>query len=73
MFDHAAYLETLPPPSSLVTPLHWSESEFATTQGTNLYRATLDRRATLEAEFSSLSTALSFAGLPKGIMDALTW
>ncbi|KAF8969398.1 hypothetical protein BDZ97DRAFT_1902516 [Flammula alnicola] len=40
---HARYLDTLPAPDKLRTPLHFSPAELELFKGTNLYGATMDR------------------------------
>lgn len=40
---HWPYLDTLPAPEKLLTPLHFTSAELEVFKGTNLYGATCDR------------------------------
>lgn len=72
-FVHGSYISTLPQAADLLTPLHWSQSELELTKGTNLYRATLDRRTAWESELSSARNILTSASLHPTILNSLTW
>ncbi|TFK47247.1 SET domain-containing protein [Heliocybe sulcata] len=48
---HFPYLNTLPSPPKLRTPLHFTDNELQAFKGTNLYGATLDRKRQWEAEW----------------------
>lgn len=52
-FMHMPYLKSLPPPSALLTPLHFTPAEFELLKGTNLYRASIDRRSDFHAEWET--------------------
>jgi hypothetical protein len=49
---HFPYLHILPEPSTLLTSLHFSQTELEAFKGTNLYWATLDRRKDWQMEWS---------------------
>ena len=51
LFDHLPYLQTLPTPDALRSPLHFNQDELLLLRGTNLYGATLDRRKARELEW----------------------
>jgi hypothetical protein len=72
-FSHAAYIDTLPPPSSLWTPLHWSPSELELARGTNLYHAITSRLGNLQAEHTSALEIMKAAGAASEVCDRLTW
>ncbi|KAF9652445.1 SET domain-containing protein, partial [Thelephora ganbajun] len=48
---HLPYLEILPKPEQLRTPLHFSEKELELFRGSHLYGATIDRRNVLHNEW----------------------
>lgn len=48
---HGPYIQTLPAPEKLRTPLHFTPVELQGFQGSNLYGATLDRRREWEEEW----------------------
>ncbi|KAF8523931.1 hypothetical protein BU17DRAFT_43416 [Hysterangium stoloniferum] len=50
-FIHLPYIKLLPPVSALRTPLYFTNEEFSLLCGTNLYGATLDRKAERETEW----------------------
>ncbi|KAI0050238.1 SET domain-containing protein [Auriscalpium vulgare] len=68
---HLPYLNTLPAPSQLCTPLHFAAAELNALKGTNLYGATLDRRREWEAEWETCRTDLARAN--KAWAEELTW
>lgn len=70
---HGPYLRTLPPPSSLRTPLYFNESEFALLKGTNMFGAATDRKAAWQAEWETCRTAISQLGLCQIYGDPFTW
>ncbi|KAA1473478.1 SET domain-containing protein [Dentipellis sp. KUC8613] len=60
-FMHTPYLDTLPSPDQLRTPLHFTPAELETLKGTNLYGATLERRANWEAEWKQCQEGIANA------------
>ncbi|KAF8270936.1 hypothetical protein EI94DRAFT_1777650 [Lactarius quietus] len=56
---HSPYLDTLPSPNLLRTPLHFSTEELEALKGTNLYGATIDRRRDWEAEWEQCRADVS--------------
>jgi hypothetical protein len=72
-FQHGEYLATLPPPSSLRTPLHFNDAELEMLRGTNLYRASLDRKASWEAEYRECMIVLRGAAHEISLLDRLSW
>ncbi|KAH9482517.1 Ribosomal lysine N-methyltransferase set10 [Psilocybe cubensis] len=63
---HFEYLNTLPTPGQLKTPLHFSPSELDLFKGTNLYSATLDRQREWNEEWSSCRSIVSQANAETG-------
>jgi hypothetical protein len=59
---HMEYVASLPPASTLRTPLHFTDEELSLLAGTNLHGATLDRRAQLEKEHQAIQQVLNFEG-----------
>jgi hypothetical protein len=51
--NHILYLNTLPTAEKLRTPLHFSSSELALFQGSNLYGAALDREKEWRKEWGT--------------------
>ncbi|KAI0298840.1 hypothetical protein BC826DRAFT_1090616 [Russula brevipes] len=68
---HSPYLDTLPLPSQLRTPLHFTKEETDALRGTNVYGATLDRRRVWEAEWEQCRADVSAINAEWG--DGLTW
>lgn len=68
---HAPYLDTLPSPDLLRTPLHFSTGELDALKGTNLYGATIDRRREWEAEWEQCLADVSTVNAEWG--KGLTW
>ncbi|KAH9983192.1 hypothetical protein BJV74DRAFT_851425 [Russula compacta] len=68
---HAPYLDTLPSPSQLRTPLHFTGEELSALRGTNLYGATIDRRQVWEAEWEQCCADVSAVNAEWG--KELTW
>jgi len=48
---HLPYLEVLPKPEQLLTPLHFSDEELELFRGSHLHGATIDRRNVLRREW----------------------
>lgn len=71
LLAHRLYLATLPSPDTLLTPLHFSPTELAAFQGTNLYGATLSRRDAWRTEWQACQTIVAQANPTWG--DAFTW
>ncbi|KAM6496094.1 SET domain protein [Amanita muscaria] len=57
--SHYEYVEMLPPPETLRTPLQFTPSELEAFRGTNLYGATLDRWREWQAEYAECFEAVS--------------
>ncbi|THH16441.1 hypothetical protein EW146_g4197 [Bondarzewia mesenterica] len=57
--SHAPYLNTLPPPEQLRTPLHFTPTELEALKGTNLHGATLDRRIEWRKEWSQCQQVIA--------------
>ena len=72
LFRHALYINTLPPPASLRTPLHFTKEELEAFRGTNLHGAALDRRTTWEAEWRECRDLFS-QHLLRSIAPRFTW
>lgn len=68
---HSPYLDTLPSPDLLRTPLHFSTEELDALKGTNLYGATIDRRRAWEAEWEQCLADVSTVNTEWG--KGLTW
>ncbi|KAF9006625.1 SET domain protein [Cyathus striatus] len=51
--QHFPYINTLPNPQHLLTPLHFTEVELEAFRGSNIYGATLERRAQWKSEWSN--------------------
>ncbi|EIW56718.1 SET domain-containing protein [Trametes versicolor FP-101664 SS1] len=68
---HGPYLDTLPSPERLVTPLHFTSNELEAFRGTNLYGATIDRQRDWEAEWVQCQAVVSAASPAWG--KAFTW
>ncbi|KAG9087507.1 hypothetical protein FRC06_002512 [Ceratobasidium sp. 370] len=71
MLRHRPYVNMLPPPSKLLTPLYFNESELDMLKGSNLYPATLQRREEWQTEWKQCSEGLSSAD-PE-LASAFTW
>ena len=59
VLKHRPYLNTLPSPDQLRTPLHFTSVELEAFQGSNLFGATLDRRREWEAEWEECKAVIS--------------
>ncbi|OJT10951.1 Ribosomal lysine N-methyltransferase set10 [Trametes pubescens] len=68
---HGPYLDTLPSPERLMTPLHFTPNELEAFKGSNLYGATLDRRRDWEAEWAQCRDVVAAANPTWG--EAFTW
>lgn len=68
---HRAYIDSLPEPSELLTPLHFTAAELALLNGTNLLGATLDRRKEWESEWREVRDIFADAVISWG--EGLTW
>jgi hypothetical protein len=55
---HGPYIESLPGPDQLLTPLHFTSQELDAFKGTNLYGATLDRERDWKKEWEQCSTVI---------------
>lgn len=60
---HQAYVDALPPPADLSSPLFFSPSELELLSGTNLYPAVVDRRREWEAEYEIVKRTLEESAL----------
>ena len=70
-FRHQAYLDTLPHPDQLRTPLQFTLHEFELLRGTNLYGATEDRRKEWSTEWREVRDILADAD--KIWAEGFTW
>jgi hypothetical protein len=70
-FTHQPYINTLPPPNELLTPLHFSAAELELLKGTNLYHATLDRRRDWQQEWDICRDVVTATNQEWG--DKFTW
>ncbi len=68
---HSPYLDTLPSPDRLRTPLHFSTEELDALKGTNLYGASLDRGRVWEAEWEQCLADVSTVNAM--FRKGLTW
>ncbi|KAI0651349.1 SET domain-containing protein [Trametes meyenii] len=68
---HRAYIDTLPSPERLRTPLHFSAVELAAFRGSNLYGATGDRLHEWQAEWTQCRAIVAIANPFWG--KAFTW
>lgn len=68
---HQPYIDSLPDPSELLTPLHFSPAELALLNGTNLLGATLDRRKEWETEWREVRDIFADAIILWA--EGLTW
>ncbi|KAI0370920.1 SET domain-containing protein [Pilatotrama ljubarskyi] len=68
---HGPYIDSLPSPEKLRTPLHFSPVELEAFRGSNLYGATLDRRREWEAEWEQCRAAVSSLNSAWG--EQFTW
>lgn len=71
-FRHAPYIDMLPAPSALRTPLYFTDAELNAFRGTALHGATLDRRAAGEVEWQNCVDAFH-AHLVDGLATRFTW
>ncbi|KDQ54521.1 hypothetical protein JAAARDRAFT_38195 [Jaapia argillacea MUCL 33604] len=69
--NHLPYLNTLPSPSKLLTPLHFTENELEAFKGTNLYGATLDRRREWQEQWEVCKVVIDSVNPELG--NAFTW
>jgi hypothetical protein len=53
---HLPYLQSLPPPDALLTPLQFTPSELEAFRGTNIYGATRDRQESWNVEWNKCRT-----------------
>ncbi|KAH8114871.1 SET domain-containing protein [Phellopilus nigrolimitatus] len=58
LLRHRPYIDVLPRPETLLTPLYFSEAELNLFRGTNLYGATSDQRTTWDAEWQDLCSVV---------------
>ena len=68
---HSPYLDTLPSPDKLRTPLHFTDHEIDALRGTNLHGATIDRRRDWKVEWERCHADVS--GVNEEWGRALTW
>ncbi|TBU56180.1 SET domain-containing protein [Dichomitus squalens] len=68
---HRPYLDTLPSPEQLRTPLHFTEAELSSFRGSNLFGATLDRKHEWETEWQQCKNTVSAAIAGWG--QSFTW
>ncbi|KAH9856273.1 SET domain-containing protein [Lenzites betulinus] len=68
---HGPYIDTLPSPERLLTPLHFTPAEIDAFRGSNLHGAALDRRSEWEAEWAQCKAVISTANQTWG--DEFTW
>ncbi|KAF8602390.1 SET domain-containing protein [Ceratobasidium sp. AG-I] len=68
---HEPYLNMLPAPAELLTPLYFSEVELSLLEGSNLHPATLKRRQEWQAEWSQCTEGLS--AIDSILGSAFTW
>ncbi|KAG8742532.1 hypothetical protein FRC10_001299 [Ceratobasidium sp. 414] len=68
---HQPYLNMLPPPSTLLTPLYFDKRELDMVKGSNLYHATLQRRQEWQTEWKQCSEGLS--SIDPELASAFTW
>ncbi|KAI0668916.1 hypothetical protein C8Q78DRAFT_954903, partial [Trametes maxima] len=68
---HGAYIDTLPSPERLRTPLHFSAVELAAFRASNLYGATGDRLREWQAEWEQCRAIVAIASQSWG--KAFTW
>ncbi|GBE87482.1 SET domain-containing protein [Sparassis crispa] len=71
VLGHWPYLNTLPSPTKLFTPLHFRTSELEALKGSNLFGATLDRQRDWRAEWTQCHTATMSANSAWG--NEFTW
>ncbi|QRV94838.1 hypothetical protein RhiJN_22856 [Ceratobasidium sp. AG-Ba] len=71
VLKHLPYVSTLPPPSKLLTPLYFSQSEFDLLEGSNLYPATIQRRQDWQAEWKGCAEAVT--SVDEELGAAFTW
>ncbi|OSD03733.1 SET domain-containing protein [Trametes coccinea BRFM310] len=69
--QHGPYINTLPSPEKLRTPLHFTPAEVDAFRGSNLYGATLDRRRDWEVEWEQCKTVVNAAN--PSWAAAFTW
>ena len=68
---HRPYLNILPKPEKLVTPLYFSDEELDLFSGTNLHHATVSQRSTWKEEWANLRSILR--DLKSDLSEKLTW
>ncbi|KAI0742636.1 SET domain-containing protein [Daedaleopsis nitida] len=61
LLKHGRYIDTLPAPEKLCTPLHFAPAELQAFQGSNLYGAALERRQAWEVEWHQCRAAIGSA------------
>lgn len=69
---HLAYINTLPRPEQLSTPLHFNTAELDAFKGTNLYGATVDRERNWKEEWEEC-LSIVFICLAKDRSNEFTW
>lgn len=69
--NHLPYIDTLPPPSTLLTPLHFTTAELALLKGTNMLGACLDRRKEWEHEWRQVRDI--FVEVDRHWAEGFTW
>ncbi|KAL7424282.1 hypothetical protein Q5752_001872 [Cryptotrichosporon argae] len=60
---HRTYLASLPPPNTVLTPLHWTEAELELLDGTNLAHVVRERRDEWVAEGAAVRAATGGEGV----------
>ncbi len=70
-FNHLHYLNTLPTPDKLRTPLHFTSSELDLFKGSNLYGATLDRELEWKNEWEQCRKVIADTNSNWG--EQFTW
>ncbi|KZT24935.1 hypothetical protein NEOLEDRAFT_379281 [Neolentinus lepideus HHB14362 ss-1] len=70
-FRHFPYLNMLPSPATLQTPLHFSDSELQSFRGPNLYGATLDRKRQWDDEWQRCRNIVKTVNLDWAV--GFTW
>ncbi|KAI0830093.1 SET domain-containing protein [Trametes gibbosa] len=68
---HGPYVDTLPAPEKLQTPLHFTPTELEAFRDSNLHGATLDRLKEWEAEWKQCRAVISSAN--QSWADEFTW
>ena len=70
---HLPYLEILPKPEQLLTPLQFSDQELQLFKGSHVYGATIDRKSALRSEWEECLEYLTTTSNDEVYRQRYTW